>query len=85
MRTHLGAWHERRAEAGTERRLRLADADLGAGELGRIAADEVVCAWSWVSRAIGGSTPNASAVRRMTVRGWPVIPVGSTLPMKWSG
>ena len=34
--------HERRSEAGRERRLRLLDADLGAGELGRVAADEVV-------------------------------------------
>ena len=30
------------AEAGRERRLRLGDADLGAGDLGRVAADEVV-------------------------------------------
>ena len=44
---HLGvdarvARHERRPEAGRERRRRLLDADLGAGQLGRVAADEVV-------------------------------------------
>ena len=36
------AGHERRPEAGAERRLRLLDADLGAGQLGGVAADEVV-------------------------------------------
>jgi hypothetical protein len=44
---HLGvdagmARHERRPEAGREGRLRLLDADLGAGQLGGVAADEVV-------------------------------------------
>ena len=38
-----------------------------------------------VRRLIGGRTPNASAVRRTTFVGWPAIPVGSALPMKWSG
>ena len=33
---------KRRAKAGRERRLGLGDADLGAGHLGRVAADEVV-------------------------------------------
>ena len=36
------ARHERRPEARRERGLRLLDADLGAGQLGRVAADEVV-------------------------------------------
>ena len=36
------AGQERRPEAGREGRLRLLDADLGAGELGGVAADEVV-------------------------------------------
>ena len=69
-----------------ERRLRLLDADLGAGQLGGVAADEVVLRpGRAVSRLIGGRTPNASAVRRTTFVGWPAMPVGSALPMKWSG
>ena len=36
------AGHERRPEAGRERCLRFLDPDLGAGQLGRVAADEVV-------------------------------------------
>jgi len=34
---------------------------------------------------MGGRTPNASAVRKTTLRGVPAIPVGSALPMKWRG
>jgi hypothetical protein len=33
-------------------------------------------ACSGVSRAIGGSTPNASAVRKTTFFGWPAAPGG---------
>ncbi len=69
-----------------ERGLRLLDADLGAGELGRVAADEVV----------GGLLAGEPRDRRQdpervggqeddVLRGWPAIPVGSALPMKSSG
>ena len=34
---------------------------------------------------MGGRTPNASAVRKTTLRGPGATPVGSALPMKWSG
>ena len=42
-------------------------------------------ACSRVSSAIGGRTPNASAVRNTTLRGPGPMPVGSALPMKSSG
>ena len=38
-------------------------------------------AWSGVRRAIGGSTPKASAVRKTTLRGWPPRPVGTAFAM----
>ena len=66
---HLGVhagWQrqERRAEAGRERRARLGDAALGARDLGRVARrGSGTSPARRVSRAIGGSTPNASAVR----------------------
>src|SRR5689334_25156861 len=37
------------------------------------------------SREIGGSTPNASAVSMITLRGWPPMPVGSALSMNEMG
>ena len=58
------ARHERRAEAGREGRLRLLDPDLGPGQLGGVAADEVVGGLLVAQPRIGGSTPNASAVRK---------------------
>ena len=77
------ARQERRPEAGRERRRRLLDADLGAGELGRVAADEVV------GRLLAGQAARSAAGRRTrrrsgstTLRGWPAMPVGSALPMK---
>ncbi len=42
-------------------------------------------ACSRVSLAIGGSTPNASAVRKMIVDGWPATPLLDELLMKSSG
>ncbi len=42
-------------------------------------------ACSGVSFEMGGSTPNASAVRKTTFLGPGATPVGSALPMKWSG
>ena len=41
------------------------------------------CAWS--SRAIGGMTPKASAVRNTMVDGWPARPLAEALGMKCSG
>ncbi len=38
-----------------------------------------------VSRAMGGRTPNASAVSMMMLRGWPPTPVGTALSMKEIG
>ena len=38
-----------------------------------------------MSLLIGGSTPKASAVRNTTCLGAGATPVGSALPMKWSG
>ena len=42
-------------------------------------------AWSRDSREMGGSTPNASAVRKMTAEGCPAMPVSELLLMKSSG
>ena len=80
------ARHERRPEAGRERRLRLLDPDLGAGQLGGVAADEVVRGLVVASAARSAAAPRtrrrsggrrASAGRR--------CPVGSALPMNSSG
>jgi hypothetical protein len=46
-------------------------ADLGAGDLRRVAADEVVHRLPGVSLLTGGNTPNASQVRKMTFFGCP--------------
>ena len=55
------------AEASGERRSRLRDAALRASQLGREAGEEVYCICSGVRMETGGSTPNASAARKMTL------------------
>ena len=42
-------------------------------------------AWLGVSRAMGGSTPKASAVSMITFLGWPARPVSLALGMKSIG
>ena len=65
--------------------LRLGDAELGAGDLRGIAREEVIHRLLRRQRAIGGSTPNASAVSMMTFSGCGATPSMSALGMNSSG
>ena len=76
---HLGVdlgvhGHEGLAKQGGEGGLGLGDAALGAGQLGGEAVTKWYMAASLLRRLIGGRTPKASAVRKMTTLGMPPSP-----------
>ena len=79
--------HERPAEAGREGDLRfLAEADFGAGDLGGVAADELVQRLVRASAArSAASRPMASQVSRMMFFGCPAFFSGTALAMNSSG
>ena len=64
---------------------RLGDADLGPGELGGVAADEVVGGLGVGQPADRRQDPERIGRQEDDVRGWTVMPVASALPMNRSG
>jgi hypothetical protein len=73
--------HERAAKTGREGDLRfLAQPDLGPGDLGGVyPLMNWYSAWFGDSRAMGGMTPLASQVSRMTFFGCPAFFSGTAL------